>query len=800
MKKLWVALILLLPTLIISQTSGPNANEQSWDNDPVLELQNTDRDSLLALQEKVLLHLSDNMVQNRGTIFFKAYLVTGPKRFRYDLSKVLRLELVDQNGAVVKRQYHPLNDGVASGNLIIPKKINGKYYIKAYTRWMQNYGEAYYAKNVVYVGNPKNQMASVDKASHDVNIFPEGGKLINGLRSRIVVQIDKGETKIKSGSITDSYGTSVAEITSYSGDLFTAAFTPETGEEYQLLLDDGRTYPLPVAKNQGYLLQVNNLHPDKARVRVMTSEPLNNKELKLIGELDGIQYLDRELEFESESNTDFEFSKIGIPRGVMMLKLVDDLENELAERPVWIDGNEVNIEIVPLVGEQTQENEFIYQIQVTDRNNNPVQAELALGVREDRRNSIELEKIDGTAGFDFFDVTGKSGTSKDLADDRRERFLKDIRLLSEISDRKQDLSPDKGDLDQIKYPFQKGLELAGYAYDLDNNLLAKTDIQLMAMSEGQIWFQELKTDSKGRLFLKNLDFEGESELVFRTKGESTVSRLVKVVPDATSFEAKGKALSKKIKKQEKERVYTPDEWEDEEIEGLIDLAEVVIEEKPVRSDALPSVYGVEPDHVRYQDPSRLKTIPQMLMDIPGVIISGIGDLSPTVRILGAVGPILWVVDGMPLAQATPFASASLGGQQISSLAEIMSIVPASSVERIELLKSGNAAIYGSRAQGGVFLIYTRLGSEVSRAERKEAQLVFQGYEPEMDFEEYRQKQLKKSRSASNTLYWNPSIQTDENGKATVRFVVPDKEKSLQVQLSTVTKDGKLGVYDGLISN
>ena len=54
-----------------------------------------------------------------------------------------------------------------------------------------------------------------------------------------------------------------------------------------------------------------------------------------------------------------------------------------------------------------------------------------------------------------------------MADDRRERFLKDIRLLSEISDLKQDLSPDKGDLDRIKYPFQKGLELAGYAYDLE---------------------------------------------------------------------------------------------------------------------------------------------------------------------------------------------------------------------------------------------------------------------------------------------------------------------------------------------
>ncbi len=799
MKKIWVTLILLLPTLLICQTSGPNANGQSWDNDPVLELQSTDRDSLLALQEKVLLHLSDNTVQNRGTIFFKAYLVTGPKRFRYDLSKVLRLELVDENGALVKRQYHPLNDGVASGNLIIPKKINGKYYIKAYTRWMQNYGEAYYAKNVIYVGNQKNDFASVDRALEDIRILPEGGKLINGLRSRIVIQIDKGAAQIKSGTITDRYGTSVAEITAYSDDLFTAAFTPETGEEYQLLLDDGSRYPLPAAKNQGYLLQVNNLHPEKARVRVTTSETLNNRELRLIGELDGIKYLERELEFDSANNTDFEFSKLGIPRGVMILKLVDDLENELAQRPVWIDGNEVNIEILPLVDEQTQKNEFIYQIQVTDRYNNPVQAELALGVREDRRVSLEQEKLNGTSGLDFFDVTGRSGSSKDLADDRRERFLRDIRLLSEIQDREQDLSLVQDELDQIKYPFQRGLELAGYAYDLDNNLLEKTDIQLMAMSDGQIWFQELKTDSKGRLFLKNLDFEGESELVFRTKGESEASRLVKVIPDATSFEAKGKSLSKKIKKQEKERVYTPDEWENEEIEGLIDLAEVVIEEKPVKSDALPSVYGVEPDHVRYQDPTRPRTIPQMLLDIPGVLVSGIGDLSPSVRIVGAVGPILWVVDGMPLAQATPFASASLGGQQISSLAEIMSIVPASSVERIELLKSGNAAIYGARAQGGVFLIYTRLGSGISRAERKEAQLVFQGYEPEMDFEEYRQKQLKKSRSASNTLYWNPNIQTDENGKATVRFVVPDKEKSLQVQLSTVTKDGKLGVYDGLIS-
>ena len=443
-----------------------------------------------------------------------------------------------------------------------------------------------------------------------------------------------------------------------------------------------------------------------------------------------------------------------------MLKLVDDLENELAQRPVWIDGNEVNIEIVPLVSEQTQENEFIYQIQLTDRNNNPVQAELALSVREDIRNSVDLEKLDNTSGFDFFDVTGTSGGSKDLADDRRERFLRDIRLLSEISDRTKDLSLVKDELDQIKYPFQRGLELAGYAYDLENNLLVKTDIQLMAMSDGQIWFQELKTDSKGRLFLKNLDFEGESELVFRTNGESANSRLVKVVPDATSFETRGKSLSKKIKKQQKERVFTPDEWQEKEIEGLIDLEEVVIEEKPVKSDALPSVYGIEPDKVRYQDPEKPRTIPQLLQDIPGVFISGMGSINPSVRVIGAVGPILWVVDGMPLAQSSPFASPGLEGQPISSLTEIMSMMPAASVERIEFLNGANAAAYGSRASGGVFLIYSRLGSGISRAQRKEAQLVFQGYEPEMDFEEFRQKQLKKSRSASNTLYWNPSIQTD----------------------------------------
>ena len=119
-------------------------------------------------------------------------------------------------------------------------------------------------------------------------------------------------------------------------------------------------------------------------------------------------------------------------------------------------------------------------------------------------------------------------------------------------------------------------------------------------------------------------------------------------------------------------------------------------------------------------------------------------------------------------------------------------------KKIELLLGPEAAIFGSRANGGVLLVHTRTGSNIERTMRKDAQLTFQGYEADIDFNDYMQDQSRKAKKAVNTLYWNPQIQTDEEGKAVVRLSAPDVDESLYIKASTITTDGRIGVYESVL--
>ena len=119
MKKTFIHLcsslfILLLGThFTIAQDNGPNALNDIKTGTPIA-FQESNRDSLITWQEKVVIHLSDNFIGNRDAIFFKGYLLTGLNQIRLNMSNVLNVELVDADGMVLKRQYHPISDGICT--------------------------------------------------------------------------------------------------------------------------------------------------------------------------------------------------------------------------------------------------------------------------------------------------------------------------------------------------------------------------------------------------------------------------------------------------------------------------------------------------------------------------------------------------------------------------------------------------------------------------------------------------------------------------------------------------------------
>jgi len=775
----------------LAQNSVFNPDKARWKSFS-FNFQENFQDSLALWPERVLLQIANKNVNSDDPIFFKAYLSSKNQSSIYGKSGVLNLEILDDDGALLKRQFHKIVDGTVQGQLELPRKIApGNYSVKAYTRWSQNYGSDFAAREQIQIGDREPEESMLDTAS-EISITPEGGTLLSNYKNRIIVKVPIN--RYDKGSILDENEQEVAKVSFYSSGLGAAIFEPITGKKYQLELEDGTLVPITQAAPEGYLLQVNNLDEDNAIIRITASDQAREQEVTLIGESGGVKYFEKELSFRNKNRLDVVLSKLNFPQGTFNLKLEDALGAELAKRPIWIKQKGLQIDISPIDSSE-EKNLNSYKIKVTDHNNRPVTSQLALSVNQygtEAGKHMDSDIIEQNDLFAFSDISEDDKVSAH----RKESFLKDMYVL--VSNTKSEMPYQDNNLGgSVKFPFQKGLEIIGHAYDLNNNLLSNTRIQLVATSKNDVWVGETETDAQGIIRLEDIQIEGEATLVARTEGDDVTSRLVKIVPINMMEKNKNVLVPYVMKNEaqsnEKQRIVL-EPFNANTSEKTIELKEVEVVEKGIEQKKLtPSLYGINvpPNRVNYQDFEKPKNLLQLLADLPGVAVGGPETLNPYLRVIGVKGPILWVVDGFPLSQNQDAVTNNYSTPS-SPLLDIMAMVNGQDIERVELLKGAEASIYGSRAAGGVIVIYTRTGNELEYVPRKDSGLVFEGYQPALDFDQYKEELSRRKESRMNLLYWNPNLQTDENGEAIIELTLPKDSSSIKIEASAISVDGKIG--------
>ena len=93
-------------------------------------------------QEKVYLHLDNTCYFLGDTIWYKGYVTQSNTGTLTSLSKILYVELLTPDGYVVKRQQLEMPDGMANGMFVLTDSLYAGYYeLRAYTRWMLNFGQ-----------------------------------------------------------------------------------------------------------------------------------------------------------------------------------------------------------------------------------------------------------------------------------------------------------------------------------------------------------------------------------------------------------------------------------------------------------------------------------------------------------------------------------------------------------------------------------------------------------------------------------------------------------------------------------
>lgn len=771
--KLALPVLLFFVNLPIYGQSGPN--QAAWNSDTMnanaLKPQQNPSDSLIVWQEQVILHLDKALLMPKDQVFFKAYVLTGPDQFRVSASDVLKMELLDEKGTLIKSQFHKITDGTSGGSFQIPKRIKeGNYYLRTYTRWMLNYGPERFTTKKIRISDTKGREEGNAINTDRVAFFPEGGHLIAGVTHNIAVTFDN--INVDNIPIINGKGEVVAKVKNYGSGIGTFLLKPEKGEQYSIIFDKADPIPLPEIRDTGYSIKVNNLNNDIVPVRIEVSPDLSSETIYLTGRSKGVTYLKTKLDFREKNVIDIDIAKIDLPKGILHLQLEDEFDRIWAKRSLYIDSDMLKIKVEEL-SERDRINTL--RVKVTDREGRPVQTELSVGIR----------------GKQVSDDSYKGFMLPNLQDisTRKKRFRNDLLLLTGKSSN-DFLANELSELpNEIRYNFQDGLEFYGQAYDLNNTLLINTKVQMLISADDDLIAEETKTNSEGLFKLSGLQINGEVSIVFRTAGEETKSRLVKVIPykyeipPLTGVNRVGGENNQKTKLV-LPKIPRKDFQSSSDKEKLITLEEVtLIATKPIQKKT-PSVYDIEPTRLIYQDKDHPKPIPQLFLGLPGVQVIGLGGLKPSLRLSRSAGggPILWVVDGMPLMQP-------------NELIDVINLINYTDIERIEILLGPAASIYGARGSGGVMAIYTRSGSDVDYIGRKEAQLSFAGFHESINFKEHQETILNKLKSKANiptTLYWNPELQTDENGEALIQLSSQHNYNVMEIQANAITENGARG--------
>ncbi|MBO7272372.1 MAG: hypothetical protein J6U89_05810, partial [Bacteroidaceae bacterium] len=166
-------------------------------------------------QERVYLHFDNTAYYLGETLWFKAYVSFGADNRPSILSKVLYVELVAPEGYVVETKKYKLDDnGCCHGEFELkPLLLSGYYEVRAYTRYMLNWGKDAVFSRVFPVFDKVNAdnwdfknmldrrrafMQDGKWISHELpdvtlDFYPESGHLVGGLPSRVAFELREGD-------------------------------------------------------------------------------------------------------------------------------------------------------------------------------------------------------------------------------------------------------------------------------------------------------------------------------------------------------------------------------------------------------------------------------------------------------------------------------------------------------------------------------------------------------------------------------------------------------------------------------
>lgn len=775
------------------------------------------QDTLSNNYEKVYLQFDKPYYAVGDTIYFKGYITLGAQHKLSALSGVLNVDLVSPDNNIAERLKLPIIAGTASGDFALPDTLKGgSYRVSAYTNWMRNESEDSFFEQTLLVGAPKGsdisesgdftRKKSTTKGpaqKTDVQFMPEGGSLVAGNYSKIAFKATapNGRGTDVKGTVTDEGGTVVCTFASAHLGMGAFSFVPEAGKTYRanLVYADGtaNTIELPKAAPQGYTINLNNTNPDTVRLRITAGGGSSLDNVSIVARAGGRIWHAAENQHPGSKFFSAVIPKNKFPTGIVQFTLFSPSGEPLNERLAFINNND-QLKVY-LTAKQSYTPRQIVQIVLIakDKDHRPATGSFSVAVTDETKvqpdtvneNTIlsELLLISDLKGtveepnYYFTNVNAKTEADLDnLMLTQGYRHFEWKRILSS--------SPPA-----IAYRPEKGLTIAG-TVKKNSKLVANAKVMLFSKSGGGFMMDTL-TDANGRFIFENLVFADSTKFVVQAKvpkGQDALTLELDTIFPPHEMERNNDNVTTISNADLSAYLVNQQQFFREQQQYGINKHAVVLKEVVVKAK---KNFVKHSDNLNGAGNADEVVTADELENSVGATLS--------FRLSSKLFSRVKFVQGVPYCKcgidpASAPMQIVIDGNYVD-YDEYDKLDP-DRVQSVEVLASPNfATVYGPRGGHGILVITTKRYEDYKNSYKRYAPGVVtyvpkgfykarEFYSPQYD----NPGTNPKMNDLRSTIYWQPNIITDKDGKAAFSYFNADKKGIYRVVIEGIDTDGNLG--------
>ena len=755
-------------------------------------------------QEKIHLHIDRDMYVSGEKIWFKAYVTEAMAHLFPTFSNYVYVELINSSDSLITRVMVRKENELFHGYLLLSEMVQeGKYTIRAYTRYMENMGDDYFFRKNIQIGNisgekenDKNKKQPRIMGDYEVSFFPEGGNLLEGTLCRIAFKAlnKEGYSETVNGEIVDESGTKISDANTVYAGMGSFSIKPEKGKKYYLECRNSngikKRFNLPRAYENAYSIGIRwNDRIGKLYVSRNSAENSPDISHYLLIHCRGFLFYFSQWDKDKEYIT---INKEQIPSGVVQLLLLDKDMNPVSERLVF-NKTEDQIRTVFSTDKKVYDKRELVssKIQLSDSEGNFPGGNLSIAITDDKDISVDSLTTITSSLLLSSELRGYIETPAYYLQDNKEASSALDHLMMTHGWRRYNI-PEviKGRMEIPEKSMEVSKEMSGVVKGIALGLpVERAEVNMIASTKDVL---QTETDERGVFLFTGLDFSDSIQVFVQSlnkKGRPNVELIVnnETFPKLNhipyySSELVDSEESKNekyefIKKAEQRAKY------DENMRHVL-LSEIVITAQRNEKKTEPrlrywanlsSDITVRREEIEQRGLTNLSLV---LNTIMGVRV-GSSPHSPKVFIRGSEGPAIIVLDGIIM----------------EDLSDIFYDVQ--NIESIDVFKGASASIFGFGSANGAISITTKRGGPQDKTFQMSniKMLTHLGYQTPAEFysPKYDTPEAKHLGNPDyrTTILWKPDIVIDDNGEAHFDFYTSDFASTYSVVIEGLLNDGQI---------